>query len=427
MAGAVAEAAAPAARRHARVGRPLLPAVAWRNLWRNRRRTWLTAGGIAFAVVLIVFAMSFQHGTYGQMIDNATTLLSGHLQIQNRDYVNDTRFEQTVDAITPLVNRLERQPGIESVAPRVEAFALVSAGERAFGAQVLGVDPDRERRTVRFFDRVAQGRVIASGEDVVVGEILARNLDIGVGGEIVLLGTGKEGGVAALVLDVVGMFRTGVPELDRAMVAAPLATVQDAFGLGDEAHTLAIRAERVADSGRLVRDLNGWLPEPLVARNWDEVLPDIRQSVEIDRISGYFVYGIIVIVVIFSVVNSFIMTVFERIREFGMLRAIGMRPGKIVLMVQIEAAFVWLLGAALGLALVLPAVIWLQINGLYLGEEVSSLAESMYVPDRLYPKATPIGLGGAPAVMFVGTQIAALIPSLRIRRLQPVTALRAEE
>ena len=423
----MAEAAVPAGRRATHGGRPLLPAVAWRNLWRNSRRTWLTAGGIAFTVFLIVFAMSFQGGTYLQMIDNATGLLSSHLQVQNRDYVEDTRIEQTVEQVTELVDRLESQPGIESVAPRVEAFALVSAGERAFGAQVLGVDPERERRTVRLFDRVAEGRMIAGGEDAMVGEILAGNLGIGVGGEIVLLGSGKEGGVAALVLNVVGVFRTGIPDLDRAMVAAPIATVQDAFGLGDEVHTLAIRTEQVTESEGLARDLNNWLPEPLVARNWDEVMPDVRQGVEIDRIGGYFVYGFIIIVVIFSVVNSFIMTVFERTREFGMLRAIGMRPGRIVLMVQIEASLVWLLGAAIGLVLALPVVLWLERYGFYLGDELASMAEAMYVPDRLYTKTTAIGLGGAPAVMFVGTQIAALIPTLRIRRLQPVTALRADE
>lgn len=423
----MAEAAVAAGGRGARAGRPLLPAVAWRNLWRNGRRTWLTAGGIAFTVFLIVFSMSFQQGAYVQMIDNATALLSGHLQIQNRDYVEDKRIEQTVADVSRLVNRLEGQPGVESVAPRVEAFALISAGERAFGAQVLGVDPERERRTVRFFDRVAEGRMIEGMADAVVGEVLASNLGIGVGGEIVLLGTGKEGGVAALALDVVGVFRTGIPDLDRAMVAAPLAMVRDAFGLGDEAHTLVVRSAEVTESARLERQLNAWLPAPLIARNWDEVMPDIRQGIEIDRIGGYFVYGLIAIVVIFSVVNSFIMTVFERTREFGMLRAIGMRPGRIVLMVQIEAAFVWVLGAVIGLALALPIVLWLQVYGFYLGDEVASMVESMYVPARLHTRMTPVALGLAPAVMLVGTQIAALIPSLKIRRLQPVTALRAEE
>ena len=423
----MAEAAVPAGRRGVRAGQPLLPAVAWRNLWRNSRRTWLTAGGIAFTVFLIVFSMSIQQGAYVQMIDNATAMLAGHLQIQNRGYVEDARIEQTVEDATPLVNRVEGQPGVESVAPRIEAFALVSAGERAFGAQVLGVDPERERRTVRFFDRIAEGRMIGGGEEAVVGATLAANLGIGVGGEIVLLGTGREGGVAALALHVVGVFRTGIPDLDRAMVAARLATVRDAFGLGDEAHTLAVRTAEVTGSAGLARDMNTWLPEPLVARNWDEVMPDIRQGIEIDRIGGYFVYGLIAIVVIFSVVNSFIMTVFERTREFGMLRAIGMRPGRIVLMVQIEAAFVWVLGAAIGLALALPIVLWLQVYGFYLGDELASMAGAMYVPARLHTRMTGVGLGVAPAVMFVGTQIAALIPSLRIRRLQPVTALRAEE
>ena len=423
----MAETAVLARGRGTRAGRPLLPAVAWRNLWRNGRRTWLTAAGIAFAVFLIVFAMSFQQGAYVQMIDNATGLLSGHVQIQNREYVEDARIEQTVRDVTGLVRRLEREPAVESVAPRVEAFALVSAGERAFGARVLGVDAERERRTVRFFDRVTAGRMIAGGTDAVVGETLAGNLGIGVGGEIVLLGTGKEGGVAALALDVVGVLRTGIPDLDRAMIAAPLVTVRDAFGLGDEAHTLVVRSVRVDASAGLARQLNGRLPEPLVARNWDEVMPDVRQGIEIDRIGGYFIYGLIVIVVVFSIVNSFIMTVFERTREFGMLRAIGMRPGRIVLMVQIEAALVWVLGVGIGLALALPVVLWLEVYGFHLGEEMASMAQAMYVPDRLHARMTAAGLGLAPAVMLAGTQMAALIPSLRIRRLQPVTALRAAD
>lgn len=422
----MAEAAASTPRHVGQAGRGLLPAVAWRNLWRNGRRTWLTAGGIAFAIVLIVLGMSFQAGSYTEQMESGTALLSGHVQIQNRRFLDQSRFEQTIDGVTPLLRDLERQRGVASVAPRVEAFALVSADERSFGAQVLGVDVQRERQTVRFFDDVARGRTIAGAQEAIVGEILARNLGVDVGGELVVLGSGKEGGVAALALEVVGVFRTGIPDIDRAMLAAPLATVQNAFGLGDEAHSLVIRADRVADSARLADALNGWLPEPLAARGWAEVMPELNQAIELDRVGGWFVYGILIVVVTFSVVNAFIMTVFERTREFGMLRAIGMRPGKIVLMVQIEAACVAALGAVLGLGLVLPLVLWLSIQGVYLGDEIHDLAESIYIPDRLYPAFAPEVVMGAPAVMFVGTQIAALIPSLRIRRLQPVAALRAE-
>ena len=422
----MAEAVASVGRTAAPAARGLLPAVAWRNLWRNGRRTWLTGGGIAFAVVIVVFAMSFQYGSYAQVIDNATSVLAGHVQIQHRAYMDQTRFEQTIDGITPLMRELEHQPGLVSVAPRVEAFALVSADERSFGTRVLGVDVERERETVRFFDRVATGRMIAGGDEVIVGEILARNLNVGVGDELVLLGSGKEGGVAALALEVVGIFRTGIADLDRTMIAVALEGVQDAFGLGDEAHTLALRAEQVADSEQLAASLNSWLPAPLVARSWDEIMPDIHQSIELDRLSGWLIYGIVIIVVTFSVVNTFIMTVFERTREFGMLRAIGMRPGKIVLMVQLEAAFVWALGTALGLALILPVIFWLKGYGIFLGGDLEGMKQSFYLSDRLYPTLALNVLATAPAVMFVGTQVAALIPSLRIRRLQPVAALRAE-
>ncbi len=422
----MAEAVASGGRTTAPANPGLLPALVWRNLWRNGRRTWLTAGGIAFAVMLIVFSMSLQAGSYAQMIDNAASFLTGHVQIQQRGYVDQARFEQTIDDITPLLRDLERQPGLVSVAPRVEAFALVSVDERSFGAQVLGVDVAREQRTVRLFDRVATGRMIAGGDEVIVGNILARNLSVDIGGELLILGSGKEGGVAALALEVVGIFSTGIADLDRAMIAAPLDTVQDAFGLGDEAHTLAIRVDRVGGSAEFTGSLNSWLPAPLVARSWDEVMPDVRQGIDLDRVGGWFIYGLVIIVITFSVVNTFIMTVFERTREFGMLRAIGMRPGKIVLMVQLEAAYLWALGTALGLALILPVILWLQVYGIPLGDDLADLTESFYLSDRLYPVFTPDVLTVAPAVLFVGTQIAALIPSLRIRRLQPVVALRAE-
>jgi len=422
----MAESAAPFEHSDPLAARGLIPAVAWRNLWRNARRTWLTAGGIGFAIALVVVGMAFQVGGYAQGIENGTALFSGHIQVQHRAYPDDARFEHTIENVSPLLQKLDEQPELVSVAPRVQAFALASTDERSFGAQVLGVDLQRENRTVRFFDKVAAGRNIGSGSEATVGEALARNLNAEIGDELVVLGTGKEGGVAAMALQIVGIFSSGIAELDRAMIVVPIDEAQSAFGLGDEAHTLVIRAARPAQSAQFVERLNGLLPEPLLARNWDVVLPDLKQGIEIDRIGGYFMYGILILVVTFSIVNSFIMTVFERTREFGMLRAIGMRPGKIVLMVQLEAVCVWLLGTLVGLLVAVPIVAWFARHGVYLGDELTEMMESMYIPDRLHPELSGGVLIIAPAIMLIGTQIASLIPSLRIRRLQPVVALRAD-
>ncbi|MFV2090284.1 MAG: ABC transporter permease [Pseudomonadales bacterium] len=313
-----------------------------------------------------------------------------------------------------------------AAAPRAETFALVSVGERSFGAQVLGLDIEAESATVRFTRMLASGRTIAGPDDAVLGSVLARNLGVDIGDEVVVLGTGKEGGVAALVMNVVGLLETGMTDLDRVVMLAPLATVQDAFGLVDQIHTVVIKTDELAESGRVVDRLRERLPADLSVRGWDKVLPELVQGIEVDRLGGRIMYGIIMMLVVFSVVNSFIMTVFERTREFGMLRAIGMRPMKIIVMVQWEALFVSLLGIGIGLICASLLILWLMDVGIYLGEAMEDYATQFYMPDRMYPAFSLETLLTAPAVMLIGTQLAAILPALRIRRLRPVDALREE-
>jgi putative ABC transport system permease protein len=189
--------------------------IGWRNLWRNPRRTWLTAGGIAFAVMLVVSFMALQEGQYDIMIENATGLMSGQIQVQAADYLEDNRFEDTIGDATGVLEIVRATPGVKAATSRVETFALASAGERSFGAQILGVDIGEEAEVVNFIHRLGAGRTLSGPGEAVIGTVLARNLGIGVGGEIVVLGTGKEGGVAALVLQVVGLLATGLADLDR--------------------------------------------------------------------------------------------------------------------------------------------------------------------------------------------------------------------
>lgn len=410
----------------ARAGVGLISPIAWRNLWRNRRRTWLSVGAVAFATALVQFAMSFQVGSYAANIETATAFFVGHVQIQQREYIDKARFEHTIDSATPLMRSLEKRPDVLSVAPRVQAFALASVDERSFGVQVLGVDAQRERRTVKFLDRIAEGRMAQGPEEVVIGDALARNLGAALGDEVVVLGAGKTGGVAALAAQVVGIMRTGIAEFDRSLMVAPIGAVQGAFGLGDEVHTLAVRSADLLRSGALAAALNAKLPEGALARSWEQSLPEVKQGIELDKLGSVFIYAIVILVVTFSVVNSFIMTVFERTREFGMLRAIGMRPSALLGMVQLEALCVWLLGVGIALVVQAPLITWLGASGIYMGADMAALAEGMYLPERLYPVLSWAVLLTAPLVMLAGVQLAALVPALKIRRLNPVNALRAE-
>ncbi len=403
--------------------------IAWRNLWRNKRRTWLTAGGIAFASFLVIFSNAMQVGIYGSMIENATGLLEGHIQITHPNYPDDTKLEQTVLGATELVRLLEQVPGIE-VAPRAQAYALMSADERSFGGLVVGVDFERENQVVGFFRQIALGRLPVGDEEILLGGTMARNLGVGIGDEVVALGSAKQGGVAAMALRVVGIFNSGQAEIDRSLMFTTLSNVQNAFALGDEVHKLVLRATDPQNLDQVIEHIRRAIGDDWLVRSWEGFMAELKQSIELDTIGGDLVFGSLLIIVCFSVVNTFLMVVFERKREFGMLLAIGMQSGLIVRQVLAEAFFMWVVGVSIGLGIALMLITWLSFEGIPVAdmgmEGVDEMASMFYVPDRLYPGMSVSSLVFSPLVLLVGTQVAGLIAMFRIKNIQPVEALRGE-
>ena len=408
----------------------LFARVAWRNLWRRKLRTWMSASSLAFAIFLVSFFVAMQAGTYGSWIDTGTRLMTGHLQVQHPDYFDNPKSTNAVPRGTELARRLEQLPDVVGVAPRTEAFALVSVGERSFGALVMGVDAKREAAMFDLPKRIVAGEYLPRADSAYLGSSLAANLGVELGDEVVALGSSEEGGVAVLILTVDGIFETSQAELDRSVMQAPLAAMQAAFELGDTVHRVAIETVDSARTDELADTIAASVPEDLRLLTWNELLPEVEQAIELDRIGGAMIYWLLMIVVAISVVNAFVMTVFERTREFGMLIAIGMKPNAIVGMMATEAVFVWVLGAAIGLALCVATVLPLGAVGISATgavEGMEDMAAQLMMPERLYPQLSLRALTQAPLVMLVGTLCAALIPALRVRRMRPVEALREEE
>jgi len=443
-------AATPAVDGTRRLRSRLLLPIAWRNLWRNRRRTYLTAGGIAFAVALLAFALSMQLGTYATMIDNATSLLSGHLQIQRAGYREDPRLETTIEGSSDLRARLERTTGVRAASERVEAFVLASAGERSFGSLMIGVDPARERRVSSLARHVVAGRYLTDREviagkpaptapepasmarepasidsrdvEVFAGATLAKNLGLAVGGEIVLLGTDKNGGVAAVSGRLVGTFETGEAELDRALVELPLDAARAAFALGDEAHAIVVRSDAL-DLDALTAQVRAETRPSEVVLDWRTLLPDVQQAITLDRATGQILFGMLALLVTFGVLSTFVMLVFERTREFGVLLAIGMKPWRIVGMLELEACWLALIGIALGIAIAVPLVVWASHVGVGMGGD-AQLLERFYMADRLYPALSGRSILEPSVILATATLVAAFLPSVRVRNLTPVGAMR---
>ena len=418
--------------------------MAWRNLWRNRRRTWLTCGGIGFAVWLLVFALSMQNGTFEIMIDNGARLALGHMQIQHPEYRDDPRLEYTISGSDALVRQINGMDGVELAVPRVQSFALMSFGERSFGAQIMGVSAELAPAWSSLPGMVSAGRYIQGPGEVFLGSLLARNLGVEPGDEIVMLGTAKQGGVAAAVAEVVGLFTTGQAELDRALAQIPIDDFRSAWNLrADEAHAVIVVAETVSGSeqiaARVEKEFAGaptLVGAPVAAQtseqtievlDWRELMPQAEQMIEMKLIGTQLFFALIAIIVSFSIVNTFMMTVFERTPEFGMLMAIGMRPASIMAQLSVEALYLAVVGVTLGLLATLAIVIPLGVYGMPLPASATEILNQYNIPDRMYPTFSNGGAIASSLIMLAGTQIAAIIPALRIRRMRPVEALRAEE
>ena len=406
----------------------MLWTIAWRNIFRNKRRTWLTVAAIVFACFLVSGLRSYQVGMYKQLAEISTEQYPGHADVIHVEYEEEQKLEQTILGATELMRVMEKNPLIEGVAPRVMATSLFSVDEKSFGGLLIGADFAKETQHFTFFDRLAEGELPVDSNDVVLGKVMARNLGIGVGDEIVVLGSQKQGGIAALVLNVRGIFSSGTIEFDRSFAIVRLSTAQEGFGLGDEVHALTLRLTDIDYVTEVVQVVSRQLPETAVARRWQEIIPELYQGIRADDVGGLAMMALLVVLILFSIANTFSMMVFERTREFGMLLSLGMRPWAIVRQVQFEAMGIWLIGAVIATILNVSITYYGVTVGVPVPAEINEMFQGFYFvfPERFYPAFSWGSVVAAPLIFLIGIQVAAFVGAIKILWLEPVAAMRSE-
>jgi putative ABC transport system permease protein len=405
--------------------------MAWRNVWRNPRRTVLTASAVAFACLLLVFMLSFQFGSYEAMINTAVKVHTGHLQVQAKGYREDHDMRHSVNRPNAVRRIADNVAGVRSITFRANAFSLVSSKERTHGAMVIGIDPEREARTSRLRRLIRQG-VYLSGEDrpeALVGALLAGNLRIEIGDELTLLGQGRDGSIAATVVTVVGIYRTGQDDFDRSSVQIPLPLFQQVFSMGDAVHEVVLLADaldRVPAIRRRITEELERSPDTrnLVVLDWKRLMPGLSQGITMDLVSGIIMYFILILVVAFSILNTFLMAIFERTKEFGVMMAIGTTPDRLTILLLAESGMVTALGIAVGTAVGAAVTLYFQYHGIDLAG-ASEILQAYGISGRLYPKLSVASCTAGPAAVLVVTFFAAVYPALKVRRLRPVEAMTA--
>ena len=402
--------------------------LAWRNLWRHSRRTWLTATAMVFSNVLLVFMISLQFGSYEMMINNTLQSFSGHLQVQHEGFNDNPKMRSSVPGALDLAARVRESLTEAGVAARAMGFALASSEERSFGIQVIGVQPGFEPGVSSLPGLVKSGRFLDDPDaaDIVIGSVMARNLKVAVGDEITLLGSGRDGSFAAGVVKVSGIFESGVTDMDRSFAEVPFGYFQETFFMQGHGHSIVVSLDgldRIDSAEAAIAPLLAGR-EGLAIRDWDALNPGLLQAIQADMSSAWLMYGVLIVLVAFSVLNTQLMSVMERTREFGMVSALGVRPRRLASLVMLETALMATIGLAIGLFLGLLVALYFNIYGLtYPGMEEA--AARFNLPARIYPSVTPLSMLLGPAVVYLFCLLAAVYPALRLLRLRPVEAMRA--
>lgn len=401
--------------------------MAWRNIWRNPRRSILTILAIAFATALLVFMLSFQFGAYNDMIDSSVRLSTGHVQIVPPGYHQRPEMRKVIDNPEELVQAATILNNVDEVSKRSEAFVLASGEKRSRGLMVTGVAPAHEAQISSVPQQIVKGRYLAQGDGAagVIGALAAQHLQLGIGDECVLLGSGRDGSIAAAVVEIVGIFKSGIDEFDRSIMQLPLTEFDAIFSMEGAVHRLIFTFDHLSDSHHGAAQLRQVdRARELQVMTWEELTPGLKQSIELDLISGIIMYFILVVVVAFSILNTFFMAIFERKKEFGVLMSIGMKPRRLVVLMLLESFSMTAVGLVLGILCGIGITLLAARYGISMGDSAEFMAQ-YGMPERLYPKLTLLSVTVGPLLIFVVTLLTALIPVLRIPSLRPVEALRS--
>jgi ABC-type lipoprotein release transport system permease subunit len=400
--------------------------MAWRNVWRNPRRTGLTLAATIFAVLLVVTFVAMAAGSHEKMIEDSVRLHSGHLAISGERYLEERSLDRFVRLEDDVRRLLESTEGVEAYAGRVLGFALASRDSATQGVALLGVDPEREAGVTTLPQRVGRGRFVGSRPgEIVLGRQLARNLVAQPGDEVLLYSVAYSLESAYELFRVVGVLEIPEPALDRTLAVISLADAQSFFVYGDRLSEIAVLTGSADEVGPVAEALAPALGSGVELHTWQELMPELVQFVFLDDAGMYILLVILVLVVGFGILNTLLMSVLERTREFGVVLALGLRPGAIFRLVYLESMLIAGVGLVIGLALALPLVLWFEGHPIAItGEAAEAMAEYGFEPAITW-KLKPLNPLGSVVTVLSVAALAAIYPAAKASRSRPVDALRS--
>ncbi len=398
--------------------------LAYRNILRQRRRSLLTALSMAGGYMLFVFSMSLLEGSWSNVVDIFTLDHTGHIQVHKDDYAKRPKIHKTIENPAVVETTLKNHEDVTGWAPRVYSSALAYGGNKTSIAQIFGIDPELEPTVTRILQKVSAGQYFSAQPNAdgyfpaMIGRGLANSLRLDVGDEIVLISSGADGSIANDIFIITAIIGN-TTSFDRLGVFLPLTVAQEFLSIGGEVHEFALLARNKHDNEQLAVELQSLMPS-LKVSPWQQIEATFYRTMQSDKQGNYFTMALIVFIVFIGVLNTVLMSVLERTKEFGVLKSIGCRPSELVKLIFIETVMLASISISVGLALILPVIVWFTEVGIKLDISVDMggvVFDTMKGDLSAYVVFMPMGF------MLLTAALISLPPGLRAARILPRVAL----
>lgn len=400
--------------------------LAFRNIFRNKLRTVITAAAVFFAVIFCMLMRSVQYGTYENMIENLAGFYNGYLKVNQNGFWEEKSLDNTLLDSPELRQQLQSEPNVTTIVPRLESFALAAAAELTKGVIVTGVDPNAEKSVVDIEPRITKGKYFSANDNaVILTNGLAEFLKLEVGDTIILLSQGYQAISASGKYQVAAIMKLGVPDLNNAMVFMPLKACQYFYGAENRLTSIIPVVGNVNKLDKTVTALTKQLPKEYEVLSWQKMLPELVQLIQADNAGGFIMLFILYTVIGFGIFGTILMMTTERIYEFGVLISVGMKRWKLIIVVLLESLFMNFLGVIAGMIAGIPILSYFYHHPIRLSGNLDEFAEQYNIEPVLNFSLNPAVFYWQGIIVFIIALIVSIYPVYRISRLNLISALRS--
>ncbi len=401
--------------------------IAWRNIWRNLRRSIITLGAIAFGLASVIIFFGITDGFHVQMIDHMVKTSSGHVVVHREGYNEDPKLTNSMARPELIIDKIKNMPEVIAYSERIEASGLASTPEDSVGVFIRGINPDDEKNITEVDKRIIEGDYLSSSDTngILIGRKMKKKLGAEIGSKVVLMIQAVDGSIGAELFRVKGVFRMGSVQLDSSFVLITTEGARALTSLYEGSNEVAMLVDEEDNITTVLSALKeSFEPTGHEVLTWREVMPELEEMIEMDDIFMYLMLIIVMTVVSLGILNTMLMSIMERTREFGVMMALGTKSGQIIHLVMAEAAFLAFIGTTLGITLGIVTNALVSIKGIDFSSYSDAFEFIGIVTPIVYPHTELRNIVASGIIAFFTTILVSVYPAYKASIKKPVEAIR---